>query len=146
MKLQWTSNLRYSPSANAVFVILRSVSLSDTGPVAVVGYCFGGSLAWLSASQLPVAAAVGYYGGQVIEFIDRTPLVPTMLHFGELDQAIPLDGVRNVAAAHPSVPVHVYEGAGHGFSCDARASYHALSAAIAQGRTLEFLIDNGVHP
>jgi carboxymethylenebutenolidase len=117
-----------------------------TGAVGVVGYCFGGSLAWLSASRLPVAAAVGYYGGQVHALSDRNPVVPTMLHFGELDHAIPLDHVQAIAAAHPDVPVHVYEGAEHGFNCDARGSYHALSAAIAQGRTLEFFVDHGVSP
>jgi carboxymethylenebutenolidase len=115
-----------------------------TGPVAVVGYCFGGSLAWLAANQLPIAAAVGYYGGQVHDFVDQAPNVPTMLHFGELDHAIPLDQVEAVAVAHPLVPVHVYPGAHHGFSCDARDSYHPLSAAIALGRTLEFLIAHGV--
>jgi carboxymethylenebutenolidase len=117
-----------------------------TGPVAVVGYCFGGSLAWLAANELPIDAAVGYYGGQVSDFSDRAPKVPTMLHFGELDHAIPLDQVEAVAAAHPLVPVHVYPGAQHGFSCDARGSYHPVSAAIALGRTLEFLIEHGVTP
>jgi carboxymethylenebutenolidase len=69
-----------------------------------------------------------------------------MLHFGELDHAIPLDNVQRIADAHPSVPVHVYEGAQHGFSCDARGSYHALSSAVALGRTLDFLVANGVRP
>jgi carboxymethylenebutenolidase len=117
-----------------------------TGPVAVIGYCFGGSLAWLAANELPIAAAVGYYGGQIHDFVDREPKVPTMLHFGELDHAIPLDHVRDIEAAHPIVPVHVYPGAQHGFGCDARGSYHPLSAAIALGRTLEFLVDHGVAP
>lgn len=120
--------------------------VTDTGPVAVVGYCFGGSLAWLSASQLPITAAVGYYGGQIHDFVDRTPAVPTMLHFGALDHAIPLDHVRAIAAAHPSIPIHVYEGAQHGFSCDLRGSYHPMATAIALGRTLEFLVEQGVHP
>ena len=119
---------------------------SKTGPVGIVGYCFGGSVAWLAASELPVTAAVGYYGAQIPANIDREPKVPTMLHFGELDGGIPLDQVDKVAEAHPSVTVHVYEGAQHGFNCDARGSYHALSAAIALGRTLEFFVDNGVHP
>jgi carboxymethylenebutenolidase len=119
---------------------------AETGPVAVIGYCFGGSLAWLAAAELPVTAAVGYYGGQVIEFIDRTPRVPTMLHFGALDQGIPLDGVQRVADAHPDVVVHVYDHAGHGFNCSARGSHHPLSAAIALGRTLEFLVAAGVSP
>ena len=119
---------------------------AETGPVGVVGYCFGGSLAWLSAADLPVAAAVGYYGGQVHGMIDRMPAAPTMLHFGELDAAIPLEQVEAISAAHQDVPVHVYPGADHGFSCDARATHHALSAAIALGRTLEFLTSNGVTP
>jgi carboxymethylenebutenolidase len=113
--------------------------VAETGPVAVVGYCYGGSMAWLAASSLPIAASVGYYGGQIREFVDRTPRVPTMLHFGALDHAIPLDGVQEVAARYPEVAVHVYADAGHGFSCDARGSYHPESAALAQERTNAFL-------
>ena len=118
--------------------------VSETGPVAVIGYCFGGSVAWIAACDLPIAAAVGYYGGQIHGMKDRHPAVPTMLHFGELDHGIPLDQVAAIAEAHPDVPVYVYEGADHGFNCDARATYHARSAAIALGRTLEFLADHGV--
>lgn len=119
---------------------------SATGPVAVVGYCFGGSLAWRAAAELPVAAAVGYYGGQIHELIDLVPQAPTMLHFGEHDHAIPLDQVAAIAAHHPTVPVHVYAAAQHGFNCDARSSYDPVSATIALGRTVEFLVDNGVRP
>jgi carboxymethylenebutenolidase len=131
--------------------VLRDVAAavahaSATGRVGIVGYCFGGSVAWLAASELPVTAAVGYYGAQIPANIDRQPKVPTMLHFGELDKGIPLDEVDKVAKAHPSVTVHVYDGAEHGFNCDARASHHPLSAAIAFGRTLEFFVDNGVRP
>ena len=115
-----------------------------TGPVSVVGYCYGGSLAWLAAHTLPVAAAVGYYGGQVHQFIDRIPSAPTMLHFGELDPMIPMSDVDEVAAAHPDVIVHVYEGADHGFNCDVRDSYHKASAELALERTLAFLRANGV--
>lgn len=120
--------------------------VATTGPVGVVGFCFGGSLAWRSAHELPIAAAVGYYGGQVHEMIGLAPVVPTMLHFGELDHAIPLDDVSAVATAHPSVPIHVYPGAQHGFHCDARGSFDPVSAAIAFGRTVEFLVASGVRP
>lgn len=136
--------IKWEPAMADVAAAVAHVS--GTGPVAVIGYCFGGSLAWLSAAELPVAAAVGYYGGQIHELIDRAPKAATMLHFGALDHAIPLDHVESVAAAHPDVEVHVYAGAQHGFSCDARGSYHALSAAIALGRTLDFLTSNGVAP
>ena len=120
--------------------------VAETGPVAVIGYCFGGSVAWLASAELPVAAAVGYYGGQIHGSMDLKPKAPTMLHFGELDHAIPLDHVHAISTAHPHVGVHVYEGAQHGFNCEARASYHAISAAIALGRTLEFLAAAGVTP
>ena len=90
------------------------------------------------------AAAIGYYGGQVRQFVDRAPAAPTMLHFGAEDPMILLSDVEGVAAAHPGVPVHVYEGADHGFNCDARASYHPASAELAQQRTLNFLRTHGV--
>ena len=118
--------------------------VSATGPVAVIGYCFGGTVAWLSASQLPIAAAVGYYGGQVLEFRDQAPKVPTMLHFGALDTGIPLEGVREVAAMYPDIPVHIYDEAGHGFNCDARGSFHEPSSALALARSRELLVASGV--
>jgi carboxymethylenebutenolidase len=120
--------------------------VAGTGPVGTVGYCFGGSLAWLSANELPITASVGYYGGQIHSLNDRDPAVPTMLHFGELDGAIPLEQVEEIAKAHPDVEVHLYDGAQHGFSCDARGSFHPLSAAIALGRTLDFFVSHGVKP
>lgn len=120
--------------------------LSGNGPVGVVGYCYGGSLAWLAASALPVAAAVGYYGGQIIQFLDRAPQAPVLLLFGEVDYMIPLSDVEEIAKSHPTVPVHVYPGADHGFNCDARDSYHPTAAAQALERTLAFLAEAGVRP
>jgi carboxymethylenebutenolidase len=136
--------IRWEPAMRDIAATVAHVA--PTGPVGVVGYCFGGSLAWLAADELPVAASVGYYGGQIHSLNDRDPKAPTMLHFGELDHAIPLDQVHEVQAAHPEVPIHIYEGAQHGFSCDARGSYHPLSAAIALGRTLDFFVSHGVRP
>lgn len=108
-------------------------------PVAVVGYCWGGSLAWASACRLNgVAAAVGYYGGEVAAMKDETPACPVLLHFGEQDHAIPMSDVEAVQAAQPGVPVHVYP-AGHGFSCDERGSFHEDSHKLALERTLAFL-------
>lgn len=108
--------------------------------VGVVGYCWGGSLAWAAATRLEgVACAVGYYGAQIPDMAEEQPECPVMLHFGEEDASIPLDKVAIVRARHPEVPVFTYPGAGHGFSCDARASYHEASATLARARTLEFL-------
>jgi carboxymethylenebutenolidase len=115
------------------------VVAKEGGKVAVVGFCLGGTIAWEAAGRLAgLSAAVGYYGGGIIGLKDLKPRVPTLLHFGDKDQHIPVAGVREVAAAHPEVEVHIYP-ADHGFNCDQRASYDAPSAALAWTRTLAFL-------
>jgi carboxymethylenebutenolidase len=107
--------------------------------VGVVGYCFGGTVAWLSATRLDgVAAAVGYYGGGIADAAGEQPKCPTLLHFGETDASIPKEHYEKVQALHPTLPVHIYP-AGHGFNCDERGSYHEPSARQARERTLAFL-------
>lgn len=104
----------------------------------VVGYCFGGSLAWLAATRLKADAAVGYYGGQIVRHVDERPECAVMLHFGKLDKHIPQTDVDRIEQEHPEVQVFRYE-ADHGFNCDARTSYNAESAKLARERSLEFL-------
>jgi carboxymethylenebutenolidase len=111
----------------------------ETGkPVGVVGYCYGGTLAWLSATRLSPAAAVGYYGGHIANFAQEKPRVPVMLHFGKLDDHIPATDVAKVQAAHPAVEIYWYD-AGHGFNCEMRGSYNEKASKEAMPRTLEFL-------
>lgn len=112
--------------------------VAGAGKVGVVGYCWGGSLAWLAATRLNPAAAVCYYGGNIYEFRDEQPNCPVMFHFGEEDGGIPMDQVRVVGATHPDAELHSYP-AGHGFNCDMRGSYDAESAKLARERTLTFL-------
>ena len=112
--------------------------LGATGPVAVVGYCFGGLLTWLSACNLSgIQCAAGYYGGGIIAANDQQPKIPTMLHFGNLDAHIPVSDVEIIDAAHPDVLVNLYD-ADHGFNCDHRASFNQVAANTALERTLEF--------
>ena len=107
--------------------------------VGVVGYCFGGTIAWLSATRVDgVGAAVGYYGGGVADAADEKPKCPVMLHFGETDASIPKEAYEKVMRMHPNVPTFIYAGAGHGFVCDERGSYHAESARVARERTNGF--------
>ena len=113
--------------------------LAGAGRIGIVGYCWGGTVAWVAATRSKsFAAAVSYYGGGVPELAGEQPNCPVQLHFGEQDHAIPLEGVRRLQAAHPDLPVHIYP-AGHGFNCDQRASYHPESARLARERTLGFL-------
>lgn len=104
----------------------------------VIGYCFGGTMAWLAATRLDPDAAVGYYGGRIAQFAAEMPFAPVMLHFGKLDQHIPKEDVEKVQAAHPEVSIFWYD-AGHGFNCNDRASYNAQAAKLARQRSLEFL-------
>jgi carboxymethylenebutenolidase len=112
---------------------------SETGKkVGVIGYCLGGTLAWLSATRLKVAAAVGYYGGRIANYASENPHAPVMLHFGRQDAHIPAEEVDKIQAAHPEVEIYWYN-AGHGFNCDARASFNPLAAKEARDRSLAFL-------
>ncbi|MEA2833047.1 MAG: carboxymethylenebutenolidase [Methylobacteriaceae bacterium] len=112
------------------------------GSVGVVGYCWGGTLAWAAATRLSgISAAVGYYGGGIAGMLNEQPRAPVMLHFGERDKHIPLSDVEKIRAAHPEIPVFVYP-ADHGFNCDERESYDAASAKEAQARTFAFFAEN----
>ena len=112
---------------------------SKAGKVGVVGFCFGGRMAWLAASRVEgIAASVPYYGGGVPGLASEKPKCPVMLHFGERDQHIPVASVEEFKKAHPTLPVYIYA-ADHGFNCDQRGSYDAPAAKLARERTVEFL-------
>ncbi len=114
--------------------------VKSAGKIGVVGYCWGGTLTFASAVNLPdVAAAVAYYGGGVPDMADQKPNCPTMMHFGDQDHGIPMDKVAVVQEKRGGdCEIHVYEGAGHGFNCDERASWHESAAKTAQQRSLDF--------
>jgi carboxymethylenebutenolidase len=107
--------------------------------VGVVGYCFGGTMAWLSATRIDgVSAAIAYYGGGVADAAAEKPKCPVIFHWGETDASIPKEHWEKVKQHHPNLTQHVYP-AGHGFHCDERASYHKPSAEQAMERSLQFL-------
>lgn len=113
--------------------------LTSTGPIGIVGFCLGGTLAFAAATRSEfLSAAVGYYGGMIAEMAVTELNCPVELHFGERDQHIPAADVAKIKAAFPAVPVYTYP-AGHGFNCDERASYDKPSADLAWTRTLTFL-------
>jgi len=113
--------------------------LAPRGKVCVVGYCYGGSYAWLSAGELDgLAAASSYYGSMVQANAALAPKCPTIVHLGRLDAGIPADAVKAaVESANPGVPVYIYEDAGHGFNNEDPERHSAASAELARQRTLE---------
>src|SRR5262249_21458142 len=114
-------------------------AVRNSGLVAVVGYCWGGTVAHAAASELDLDAAVSYYGGGVARMLDKQPRCPIVYHFGDQDHAIPMSDVQKITSADPDAEAHVYEGASHGFNCDERASYSAADARVAFDRSIEFL-------
>lgn len=116
--------------------------LKDKGPVFMTGYCYGGSLCWVGACRLQGLAAVsGYYGRLAPDYAGETPKCPTIMHFGEHDAGIPMEGVKKLQAAHPNIPIYVYD-AGHGFNSDRRTDYNEECAKLARQRTLELFAAN----
>jgi carboxymethylenebutenolidase len=110
--------------------------VKPAGSTAIVGFCMGGSVAFLSAARIAgLSAASCFYGGQIVKFADEKPLCPTQMHFGEKDEHIPMSDVAQIKAKRPDCDVFVYP-AGHGFYCDERASFDAPSAKQAWERTL----------
>ena len=117
--------------------------LAPRGPVFVVGYCYGGSLAYIAATRLEdLAAASSYYGSMTPKHATEKPLCPAICHFGAQDQHIPLDGVHAFAERRPDVDVHIYE-AGHGFNNDGAPSHNLAAAKLARARTMKLFEANG---
>lgn len=119
--------------------------LAPRGPVFLVGYCYGGSMAWRAASHLDGLAAVSsYYGSKVAEWAGETLKAPVICHFGRNDSHIPAGEVAaKVAAAHPEVAVYIYENSGHAFNNDGRADADPADAALARERTLALFVQHG---
>jgi carboxymethylenebutenolidase len=105
----------------------------------LVGYCWGGTVAWHGATRSSAfAAACGWYGGGIAAAKEEVARCPVQLHFGEKDASIPMTDVQAIRAAQPDIEVFVYPEAGHGFGCEQRGSYVEADANRAQERTLRF--------
>jgi carboxymethylenebutenolidase len=119
--------------------------LKDRGPVFVVGYCYGGTMTWLAAARCDgIAAGSSYYGGQVAGMAKFALKAPVIVHLGRKDPHIPADDVKAaVQAAHPDVPVYIYEASGHGFNNDGRPDSDLADAELARQRTVDFFAAHG---
>jgi carboxymethylenebutenolidase len=114
--------------------------LQPTGPVSIMGFCLGGTVAFAAACNLDgLTSADCYYGGFIARMADQKPKVPTQMHFGTLDSHIPMSDVATIRTKRPDCDIYVYEGADHGFSCDERGSYNKDAAALSWERSLAWL-------
>ncbi|MGV6876267.1 dienelactone hydrolase family protein [Pseudochelatococcus sp. B33] len=120
--------------------------LRHAGPVFMLGYCYGGSIAWASAGRLNgLSAAICYYGGKLPTLASEAPLCPTLVHLGRDDREIPMRSTREALEQHSAVEVLTYP-AGHGFNSDRRADFDQLCSDLAFRETLRFLEKQSVVP
>ncbi len=117
-------------------------SAKSKGPVSVVGFCWGGSLAFLSANWFEIDCAVAYYGSRIKRFLNREPGSEVLFHFGDQDPSITADDVKQIAETFPKLPIFIYPGSGHAFANQDRPSYVSNSANSAFERTVSFLDDH----
>jgi carboxymethylenebutenolidase len=114
--------------------------IKSVGPCGVIGFCMGGTAAFLAACRLNgLKASVAYYGGQIAKFADEKPKCPVQMHFGEKDAGIPLSDVEIVKQKQPQAEVYIYPDAQHGFHCDERASFQKEASTQAWQRSMDFL-------
>lgn len=133
-QLNWDDSLADTQAA--------AEAVRDAGKVAIIGYCFGGSIAWLAATRGNFDASVSYYGGNIADFADETAKCPVICHIGTEDRGIGPEKVEKFTSGQPDVPVYMYEGAGHGFNCNQRGSFHEEAAKTARQRTIDFLAEH----
>ncbi|HLA73639.1 MAG TPA: dienelactone hydrolase family protein [Steroidobacteraceae bacterium] len=127
------------PKEKTLLDLAASINvIKHAGRVAVVGYCWGGTLSYLAACELPIACAVSYYGGQIKDHLAKPPRRPVLYHFGEKDPYIPASDIEKIRAADATGEFHLYP-ADHGFNCEERGSYEPASAKLAFTRTHAFL-------
>jgi carboxymethylenebutenolidase len=129
---------RVPESGTLADIEAAALALGVNGP-GIVGYCWGGTVAWWAATRCSrFRAAVGWYGGGIAASRSATPNCRVQLHFGATDASIPLGDVEAIRAAQPWVEIYVYPGVGHGFGCSDRPSYNEAAFRLAQSRTLGF--------
>jgi carboxymethylenebutenolidase len=112
-------------------------------PTGIIGYCWGGTIAWWGATRSKsFKAAVAWYGGGIVQTKEAATTCPVQLHFGAIDKGIPLSDVESIQKAKPEMPIFIYEGADHGFGCDVRPSFNAEANKLAEDRSLAFFAEH----
>jgi carboxymethylenebutenolidase len=111
-------------------------AIASAGKIGTVGYCWGGTVAFLAALRLGLPS-VSYYGARNVPFLGETPKAPVMFHFGEKDKSIPPEMVEKHRQMLPQMDVFTYP-ADHAFNRDIGDHYDPASAKLALQRTMTF--------
>jgi carboxymethylenebutenolidase len=128
------------PEAGTMADVEAAAAALGAMPKGIIGYCWGGTVAWWGATRSrSFKAACGWYGGGIAGTRTEVPNCPVQLHFGDKDASIPVADIELIRQAQPGVEIFVYPGAQHGFGCDERGSYSAADTKVAEERSLAFL-------
>ncbi len=127
-------------------IVALAANLRLESNVSVLGYCYGGSLAWLAMQKSFIfEKGICYYGSSIPEFLELNVNCPGMLHFGSKDKGIPVEAIEKVKKfidkSKNKIKLYVYENADHGFNCNQRKSYNKKAAELAFKKTIKFLQD-----
>jgi carboxymethylenebutenolidase len=110
-----------------------------TSNVGIIGYCWGGRVAWWGATRSTrFRASVAWYGGGIAADRNEVPRCPVQMHFGEKDHSISMDDVDAIRSVQHGVEIFIYKDAAHGFGCEDRPSFDPEHCEVAQSRTLDF--------
>jgi len=117
-----------------------------SGKVGVMGFCLGGLMAFLAAARAKIDAAVAYHGGDTEKYLDEAGGItaPMLMHLAEEDEFISKEAQAKIKAAladKPNVEIYSYPGCNHAFARHSGTHYDAAAAAMANGRTWQFLRD-----
>jgi carboxymethylenebutenolidase len=129
----------FDPEKALVDIEAAVNSAAEGGKVGITGYCFGGRQTWRAAARgMGLAAASGYYGGGVPEYIGLEPKIPLEMHYGSKDKGIPLEQVEDLKKRQPKADIYVYDG-DHGFcNSDRPDKFDEASCTKASARSLAF--------
>ena len=128
-------------------IVALAANLRLESNVSVLGYCYGGSLAWLAMQKSFIfEKGICYYGSSIPAFLELNVNCPSMLHFGSEDKGIPIETIEKVKKFidknKNKIELYVYENADHGFNCNQRKSYNKKAAELAFEKTIKFLKDS----
>ena len=125
-------------------IVAVAAQLKTNYKVNVLGFCFGGSLAWLAMQKSYIFdKGICYYGSSIPEFLNANINCSAMLHFGKNDKGIPMKAIKKISSYANEQPnkiiINEYNDADHGFNCEDRKSYNSNAAEMAMHKTLKFI-------
>ena len=121
-------------------VAAAAARVRPAGRVAIMGFCFGGTVAWLAACRCDLDGAIACYGSNMCDYPEEEPRCPVICHVGDRDTAVPPADVAAFQTRHPEVHWYIYPGVQHGFDNHTRPVRHdAAATALSRERSLAFL-------